>query len=242
MLRSKVTRGIDMARFSNAVSRPGIDPRIWVSYAVLTSEPYIETVDGRQDVVVDLVLMPSLQEETARVGSIYAGNGFGFYAPMHKDDEVLVVAPSGDPDAGLVVMQRMWSPADPPPPEIKENPEDVTLVIEEGKSLHLMTMGGGTIYLDALDGGSLTVNVEGGGNVNLNVDTGKIYLGAEEGTEPAAKGQSLKSYLESIKSAFDGHAHPENLLGPMVATSPAPVPVAFPAPTNAILSTTTEVK
>jgi len=187
MLRSKVTRGIDMARFSNAVSRPGIDPRIWVSYAVLTSEPYIETVDGRQDVVVDLVLMPSLQEETARVGSIYAGNGFGFYAPMHKDDEVLVVAPSGDPDAGLVVMQRMWSPADPPPPELKENPEDVTLVIEEGKSLHLMTMGGGTIYLDALDGGSLTVNVEGGGNVNLNVDQGKVYLGSEGATRGVAR-------------------------------------------------------
>ena len=249
-LRSKVTRGIDMARFSNAVSRPGIDPRIWVSYAVLTSEPYIETVDGRQDVVVDLTLMPSLQEETARVGSIYAGNGFGFYAPMHKDDEVLVVAPSGDPDAGLVVIQRMWSPADPPPPEINASPEDVTLVVEEGKNLHLMTMGGGTIYLDALDGGSLTVNVGGTGNVNLNVDQGKIYLGAEAGTEPAAKATSLKTYLDSLQAAIASHSHivtgtgtitPPSTAVPFAGTA-APSITVFPSPPATILSDKVEVK
>jgi len=82
------------------------------------------------------------------------------------------------------------------------------------------------------------------------VDTGKIYLGDEEGTEPAAKGQSLKSYLESIKSSFDGHGHVVGVLGspstgPVTAipiTPPPAPPVSFPAPTDALLSTTTEVK
>lgn len=229
MLRSRVTRGIDVARLSNAVARPGIDPRIWVSYAYLLSEPYIETVEGRQDIVADVMLVPSMQEETARVGAIYAGNGFGFYCPLHAEDEVLVLAPSGDPDAGLVITQRLWSPADPPPQEVIDNPEDVTLVVEEGKNLR--------------------ITVKGDGNVVLAVDTGKIYLGAAESTEPAAKGQSLKSYLESIKSAFDGHAHTTTEVGLPTSTPtnvyipPAPpVPATFPAPTDALLATTTEVK
>jgi len=147
MLRSRVTRGIDVARLSNAVARPGIDPRIWVSYAYLLSEPYIETVEGRQDIVADVMLVPSMQEETARVGAIYAGNGFGFYCPLHAEDEVLVVAPSGDPDAGLVIMQRLWSPADPPPQEVINNPEDVTLVVEEGKNLRLTVKGAGSFEI-----------------------------------------------------------------------------------------------
>ncbi len=152
MLRSRVSTGIDVARLSNAVSRPGIDPRVWVSYAVLISEPYIESQEGQQDVVVDIQLMPTGEEETARVGAIYAGNGFGFYAPLHEGDEVLVCAPSGDPDEGLVVMQRLWSPADPPPQAVYENPEDMTLVVESGKNLRMKMLGSGTAYITAEDG------------------------------------------------------------------------------------------
>lgn len=157
----------DMARLANALSIPGIDPRIWVSYAYLTSEPYIETVEGREDIVADIVLLPSQQEETARVGAIYAGNGFGFYCPLHAEDEVLVVAPSGDPDEGLVITQRLWSPADPPPQEVIDNPEDVTLVVEEGKNLRL--------------------HVLGAGNVVLSAEEGKIKLGGEDAEKGVAR-------------------------------------------------------
>lgn len=152
MLRSRVTTSIDMGRLSNAVSRPGIDPRVWVSYAVLTSAPYLETVDGEQDIVVDIQLMPTGEEETARVGAIYAGNGFGLYAPLYEGDEVLICAPSGDPDEGLVVMQRLWSPAAVPPQTVYDNPEDVTLVVKEGQNLRLKMLGAGTAYITAEDG------------------------------------------------------------------------------------------
>lgn len=152
MLRSRVSSSIDTARLSMAVQRPGVDPRIWVSYAVLTSEPYIEERDGEQDIVVDLQMMPVGDEETARVGAIYAGAGFGFYAPLHEGDEVLVCAPSGDPDEGLVVMQRLWSPAAPPPQAVYDNPEDVTLVVQEGKNLRIKAMGSGTTYITSEDG------------------------------------------------------------------------------------------
>lgn len=151
MLRSRVSTTLDVGRIAAAVSRPGIDPRVWCSYAVLTSEPYIETVAGQQDVFVDILMLPTQQLETARVGAIYAGNGFGFYAPLHKDDEVLICAPSGNPDEGLVVMQRLWSPADPPPAAAATYPTDVTLVVESGKSLRLNVAGGGKVYVGGND-------------------------------------------------------------------------------------------
>lgn len=167
MLRSRVTTGFDMARMANALSRPGIDPRIWISYGVLTSEPYIEMRDGQQDVLVDVTLLPSGDQETARVGAAYAGNGFGLYMPLHADDEVLVLAPSGDPDQGLVIAQRLWSPADPPPQEVATNPEDVTLVVEAEKSLRL--------------------NVKGAGNVVISAEDGKVKLGSENATKGVAR-------------------------------------------------------
>ncbi len=167
MLRSRVSSSIDTARLSNAVSRPGIDPRIWVSYAVLTSEPYIEDVEGQQDIVVDIQLMPVGDQETARVGAIYAGNGFGFYTPLHEGDEVLVCAPSGDPDEGLVVMQRLWSPADPPPQEVYDNPDDVTLVVQPGRNLR--------------------ISVKGEGNVTIAAADGKVKLGSEDATQGVAR-------------------------------------------------------
>lgn len=222
MLRSRVLSSIDTERLANAVARPGIDPRIWISYAVLTTEPKVNLESDGQDVFADVMLMPSGTLETARVGAIYAGNGFGLYAPLHKDDEVLVCAPSGDPDQGLVITQRFWSPADPPPDAVKNNPEDVTLVVEAGKNLRL--------------------NVQGAGNVILGVDSGKVYLGAPDGTEPAAKGTSLKSYLDTLVTAIQAHTHPVQV-NPATGTGAAtPTATPIPSPPSTILSTTTEVK
>lgn len=149
MMRSRVSSSIDFSRLSQALMRPGIDPRVWVSYAVLKGEPVVDLTvdDGSAGVFVDLILLPTQQQATARVGALYAGNGFGLYAPLHKDDEVLVVAPSGDPAEGLVVTQRLWSPSDPPPAAVAANPDDVTLVVEPTKSLRLNVQGGGKVYL-----------------------------------------------------------------------------------------------
>lgn len=168
MLRnSRVLTSIDTTRLASAVSQPGIDPRIWVSYAVLLTEPYIDMTDGYQDVVADVLLAPSNVVETARVGAAYAGNGFGLYAPLHKDDEVMVCAPSGDPDQGLVITHRLWSPSDPPPVEAASNPEDVTLVVEPGKNLRLTVKGEGSTYITS--------------------ENGKVVLGEEAATKGVAR-------------------------------------------------------
>lgn len=231
MLRSRVSSTVDFARLSAAISRPGIDPRVWVSYAIVTAEPVIDTSAAGQDagVFVDLVLLPTQMQATARVGALYAGNGFGLYTPLHTDDEVLVVAPSGDPAEGLVVTQRLWSPSDLPPQAVADHPEDVSLVIETGKSLR--------------------VTVQGGGNVVLAVDSGKVYLGAEDGTEPVALGTTLQNYLNQLQPFFtgfnawvpvpqDGGAALQAAVTAAYATAAQTIPEAAPA----VEAATTEVK
>lgn len=141
--RSRVSGILDMGRLSQAVSRPGIDPRTWVSLAIVNSV----VVDPVEGVFCGITLMPSEIEETARLGAAYAGNGFGFYAPPKVDDEVMVCAPSGDPSQGLVITGRLWSPSDVPPAEASSHPQDVLLKVEEGQTLRLKVSGGGKVYL-----------------------------------------------------------------------------------------------
>jgi hypothetical protein len=211
----RAASGLDFNMLSKAMTRPGIDPRSWCSLAIVQSV----VIDEAAGVFCDVLLMPSKRRETARLGAAYAGSGFGFYAPVKVDDEVLVSAPGGDPAQGLVITQRLWSPADVPPAGLEATPEDVVLVVEADKSLRL--------------------TVQGGGDVILAVDTGKVFLGSETGTEAVAKGDSLKSYLSSLVTALNTHTHIGVATGTAVSGTPS---ATFSAPTNAILSTTSEVK
>jgi len=215
----RAASGLDLNALSRAMQRPGIDPRSWCSLAIVQSV----VIDEAAGVFCDVLLMPSKRRETARLGAAYAGSGFGFYAPVKVDDEVLVSAPGGDPAQGLVITQRLWSPADVPPAGLEATPEDVVLVVEADKSLRL--------------------TVQGGGNVILAVDTGKVFLGSETGTEAVAKGESLKSYLGGIVDQLNGHTHTSAAAGVVTSTMQLSVdPTVLVGPTSAILSTTSEVK
>jgi len=203
MLRSRVLSSIDTSRLSEAVSRPGIDPRIWISYAVLISEPVIVTDANEQDIIADIMLLPSGTVETARVGAAYAGDGFGLYAPLHIDDEVLVMAPSGDPDQGLVITQRLWSPAAVPPQEVQAHPQDWTLVLEPGINMRLAVKGAGNVYVTA--------------------DSGKVVLGSESAStavnlvgDSVAATTAFATWGNSIVTAFNG-------LGVTIPAMPTPI-------------------
>ena len=144
----RAASGLDFNMLSKAMTRPGIDPRSWCSLAIVQSV----VIDEAAGVFCDVLLMPSKRRETARLGAAYAGSGFGFYAPVRVDDEVLVSAPGGDPAQGLVITQRLWSPADVPPAGLEATPEDVVLVVEPDKSLRLTVQGGGDVVVTAADG------------------------------------------------------------------------------------------
>jgi hypothetical protein len=142
--RSRVGRSIDVQRLAQAVRGPGIDTRTWVSLAVALGE---SAVDEDHGVFVDVQLVPSGEEYTARMAPGYAGNGFGLYHRIHEGDELKVEAPSGDPAQGVIVSSILWSAADKPPTEVKDNPEDFVLVVEKDKNLKIFTAGGGNVEM-----------------------------------------------------------------------------------------------
>jgi hypothetical protein len=142
-----VRRSPDVARIAAALSRPGIDPRVWASLAIVDEV----VLEGDQGYFAAVTLLPTEATATARIGTPYAGSGFGLHAPVKVDDEVLVVAPSGNPDEGLVITTRLWSAADVPAQEATDNPDDVVLVVEPGQSVRLVVSGGGTVRLAGVD-------------------------------------------------------------------------------------------
>lgn len=152
---------MDMARLSSAVQRPGIDPRVWVSYAVADGESHVDMDPDNGGVYVDVICLPTMERYTARVGSEYAGNGFGMYAKIHKDDEIMVSAPSGDPAEGVVVTRRMHSAADMPAQAFADNSDDFIIVVEKDKNLRLTVQGGGAVFIST-GGGDVTVDTAGG--------------------------------------------------------------------------------
>lgn len=150
MIRSRVTGGLDTGRLAKALQRPGIDTRTWVSLASV-KEIQVEA-DGAY---ADVELMPGLQPETARVAVPYAGPGFGDWNPIGVDDEVVIVFPDGMPDAGGVIIARLYSPSDPVPDEAVAHPDDRLIRVKSGQSLRIIVEEGGNLFLgsgDATDG------------------------------------------------------------------------------------------
>lgn len=148
MLKNTRVVGLpDAGRLANMVRSPGIDPRTWVSLAVVKSV----TIDPEEGVFADVRLMPRRRLETCRVGQVYAGDGFGLYIPIEVDDEVLVEAPDGDPDHGLILTRRLHSPSHPPSSDLARNPNDVLLVVKPNSSLRIIASGSGNVVVEVRD-------------------------------------------------------------------------------------------
>jgi len=210
---SRVSKSIDTARLGAAVRGPGMDTRTWVSLAVVTAVH----VDPAEGVFVDVTLMPLGDQSAARLGVEYAGNGFGMYAPLEVDDEVLVEAPSGDPDAGLIVTRRLHGASDPPPQEVVDHPEDLLVVVKPGKTLRMITKGAGNLVIEAQGSGGVRLGAE---SASESVIKGTTYRLAEDafftaittfaatctttppGTPAAALTAALTAFTSAVASAL----------------------------------------
>lgn len=145
---SRVTGALDTSRLGKALAGPGMDTRTWVSLAIVSKV----TIDPDEGIFADVTLMPLGKQATARVGVEYAGNGFGIYAPLLPDDEVLVEAPNGDTDNGLIVTRRLYSPSDQPPSEASQFPDDFLLVAASGKTVRILVEGSGQVEIRSRNG------------------------------------------------------------------------------------------
>lgn len=176
-MRLRTQRGgsTDTRRIARALSHPGIDPRVWASEAIVKKVNV-----SANGVYLDVLLIPDKLNETARWSTMYSGDGFGLYFPVRVDDTVLVVAPSGEPDYGLVAGPCWWSPAEAVPQDAQDNPNDALLVMQADRNVRFVTLGAGNLVLDPRG-------------------TGKVLLGGETGTSPML--------LAALLDQLNNHVH-----------------------------------
>lgn len=127
---------IDTGRAGKAVSYPGIDPRLWLSLAVVEELG----VDPANGVYANVRLLPSGDKETCVIGSGYAGKGFGAWLPLSAGDLVLLGLPRGDAAEGPVLVTRLWSGSHEPPAELgasngADPPSSPVVVVGPGQTV-----------------------------------------------------------------------------------------------------------
>lgn len=198
---SRVSSQIDVGRLIEAVRSPGIDTRVWCSLAVAVEDSHFDADHG---VFVDLILLPSEQAITARVGSDYAGNDFGNYrGKILKDDEVCVVIPTGAPAEGAIVVSRLWSAADKPPTLASEHQDDQVTVLPEGKAIRTKVSGDSGVVELSMES---TLKVLAPTSEVVKLDENGLVLGSSD-QQFVALANLVLDRLNAIKSAFDGHTH-----------------------------------
>jgi hypothetical protein len=192
MRRSRVGSTIDLTRLAAGLARPGIDPRIWYSLAFAMEESKVDAKHGHMAAVQ---LLPSGVQVTVRVPQGYAGNGFGQNKGLiHKDDELIIAFPDGDPATGGIVQARLWSAADPPPALVSDNPGDMVDVLESGKNIRQLLSGGGEIQVE----GDAEMRWKTSGKqyleaATVTLKTGNVRLGDEGATEQVIKGTTYRT-------------------------------------------------
>lgn len=169
MPRQRARRSIDLGSLSAAVSRPGIDPRTWVTLAEVIEAGF----DAENGFFADVVYIPSDEEQTCLVGAQYAGEHYGLWTPLEPGDIVVVAVPNGDSNAGPVIISRVWQVTAPPPPEGGTGTEptlDVILRVKPGRKLRIHTS-------------------ETGGDVEIVPDaaSGRVRLGSTDAERQAAR-------------------------------------------------------
>jgi len=193
-------RKLNPSNMREFVRSPGIDTRYWIKLAHVDNV----VVDPEEGVFADVTLQPESQTVTAFAGSPYAGNGFGFYAPIQEDDLVLVAIPDGDTDAGSWVISRCWNSADKPFAETMgetQTPENgAPGQYEAGELVALRNKRDTNLKLVTSGTGKVTVQAEGSGEIKILSDTGLINM--QGASQPFVRGDTyadkLSAHLDQI--------------------------------------------
>lgn len=210
--RTRVAGSMDVQRLASAVQRPGIDTRCWVSLAVATADSVVDSTQGKEGVFVDVKLMPSEEKLTARVAPAYAGSGFGIYARVLADDEVVVAVPNGVTAQGPVVINRLWSAADKPPDLAGQNEGDLVIVVESGKNLRIQVAGAGNVEMTFGDEGKLIVGNEDDQPVLESKNQGELTR--------------IRDDINALADALAKHRHPlERYFTPLIPNPGKPIDV-----------------
>jgi hypothetical protein len=112
----------DAERIAEAVGRPGIDPRAWVTLGRSDSSPEARRYDPDVGWIVDVAAYGSAVHGTVlpcRVASGWPGlAGYGDIRPPGPDEEIVVLLPGGDPDEDPIAIGVVANGDGGGPPEM----------------------------------------------------------------------------------------------------------------------------
>ena len=245
-----VRSGIDVGRLAAAVSRPGIDPRLWLTLAIVQDV----AIDTEQGIFADVQFIPDGDEETCLVGSEYAGAGFGTFIPPKVDDIVLVAVPYGDVGTGPIIITRIWNGANPPSTDFKAETEieegdvtsDPTTVVEPQRTYKIIAKEDATIRLEVDGSGKIEIAATGQAQVEITGDAAVIVnspdvrLGVTAGNPVARVGDIVISTVPALAVTIPP---PVGLTIPVLPVAPAvPTPTLGSTAVGQITSGAQSVK
>lgn len=142
--RARSTKGLDAKGLQQVVAGPGIDPRINLSLAIVLAQPDNSAIvmDLHEGPLVDIMLMPSEQVETARVPAEFVSAAAGNWRGLSPDDEVLVALPMGDPNEGPVVIARLFNASQVPSLAMQMYPSDQSDTLAPKQNRRFIANGG----------------------------------------------------------------------------------------------------
>ena len=199
-------RNIDVGSLSVAVSRPGIDPRIWLCYAEVTALGYDKDVG----IFADIQLQDGTYE-TALVGAPYTADEAGLFCPLAVGDSVLVAMAMGDPNHGPVIISQVWNKQQKPAPEMSltgdgkgdEPTQNVVWRIRQKNKLQIFTKDG-ALELTAEGSGGVTIKSTGTAPITIEaasqvlVNAPEVLLGPAPGTGVARIGDMVQVIVPAM--------------------------------------------
>ena len=169
---------------------------MWAELATVVDDSVEVTEDGHScEVEIKTGGFEECNPYPARVACLYPG----FYLPIAGGEEVLAVAPSGDPSGGLVVFPRLWSTMAPPPTEAVVDPDQIWLVSDGQINLKSTAAPVNIRAVQEIVLQGLEVLVNGTGpTTDLQVGNGNDY---------ATKAAALAAKLNTRSGVFAIHTH-----------------------------------
>lgn len=179
---------------SEAFTRPGIDPRTWVTMARVDlpgeneGGEVVEFDEDDGQLYVNVTLKPSDVPCRARLGMQTAGAGEAVYFPFVGGEEVLVAIPDGDLRSSAVIVSRFNNTFDPFPfksvggADPKQNAVAMlrtrtALTIESGASVQVRSATLGALLVLGSDG-SVTLRDADANVLQLSPDAFGFQNGA----------------------------------------------------------------
>lgn len=179
----------DMATFGQALARPGLDTRQWISFATVDADtPDTRSVlfqDNNGDALpwapqILVTLQPSGIAVPCRVASNLAGNGEGSWRPFVAGDEVIVAVPEGNEMAGCTIIGRLNQSIDIFPATVAGmDATKNTFAFDRMRCPYVLETTAGFLMRDATTGAALTV--QSNGQVTLNSGDQHVLVMAADG-------------------------------------------------------------